>query len=555
LAVDLSGAYGDMIEHSTGCHWRYARGPLACLLLALMPMSTVVAQDDQSIRELLGTRVACSITEQLLADMPVNPLYARSDGSCTAVDPRRIEGELFSDSACTQPVAFQSLAMQDYCDMAVDGDNLGSAANIDMPVWTLSPGSQIDVGARTLDGVQQPYLQRVMYREVNSSRGNCQLEMRVYAQHPSVTDQRSLLALHGGSWSSRAFGFFGLELTIPHLVERGFVVYAPFYRLLGDTDGIDACNNSTIDDIVSDALASLDWVMDNDTRYGSGGVPVVFGQSAGGHLATAVTVERPESIAGTVLFYPPTDFTDFVLREQAGLYDNPAGSDILELLLGMPASDVDISAAPLPDNTFPERVSADVQIYPPIFMLHGMADELVEARQSSRLCDALAGRQLPAIDEPITPVEALRDIRSCEADESSPRAAVASVMHLIREGRHALDICLESAVLPTQLCLSGSEASRELVSDSIEDAIEFAVAVARADGMDTDDNTGVSGDLGGSSDNSDVQNDDTSDVPLGNDSGSGSGALSRLLLSLLAIFGLWQMMMKMASSRHHGRIN
>ncbi len=51
---------------------------------------------------------------------------------------------------------------------------------------------------------------------------------------------------HGGSWSARGFGFFGLEMTIPHDVNDGFVVYVPFYRLLGGSAGSAACNQANI---------------------------------------------------------------------------------------------------------------------------------------------------------------------------------------------------------------------------------------------------------------------------------------------------------------------
>lgn len=507
---------------------------LACFSVLYQPGGALHADDDQSVRELLGTALACSVTELLLADMPVDPLYQFSGAACTSVDPRDAEDDtLFSDADCQQPVAFKSTGMPEYCAAAVDAESLGNAADIASPVWTLSPGSQIDVGARPLENVIHPYMQRVVYRQVETPQGSCQLEMRVYARHPAISGQRSLLALHGGSWSSRGFGFFGLELTIPHLVESGFVVYAPFYRLLGSSDGSVACNDSSIGEIVTDASAALDWLIDNASQYGSNGLPVVFGQSAGGHLAASLMIDRAESVSAAVLFYPPTDFTDFLLRAQMGLYDNQEGIGILQLLLGKPAAEADAGASPVPENSFPQRIVGNTQTLPPVFMLHGMADELVEARQSSRLCDALADRSLPAVDENTAVVSSLRDVRSCSPATDAVAGVTpvpGSTLHLIREGLHALDICLESTLLPTEICRSGSEASRQLVAESIGDAMAFAVAAVEAtvstDGANMpDDNSAGEGGTAANETGTDAQ-------AQASDQG-GSGSLFGILLLLM----------------------
>jgi len=204
------------------------------------------------------------------------------------------------------------------------------------------------------------------------------------------------------------------------------VVYAPFYRLLGDSDGSAACHNATISDIVSDAEAALAWVRQNASNFGSSSTPVVFGQSAGGHLAASLAINQPSNVAAGILFYPPTDFTDFALRV------------IVE-------GDLDI---------------------PPLLMVQGMQDELVESRQSVRLCDALAGRQLLEVDEEVEAIVGLRQTISCGADSS---------LQLIREGQHALDVCLADLSISTDLCLSGSAASRREVASALLDASNFAL--------------------------------------------------------------------------------
>jgi len=435
------------------------------VVLAVAPISASAAQDQPDIKDVFRNELTCLLIEPLLADMPVSPLYTQNDGCVSVVPDQDSDTDYFIDEKCQLPLAYTPTRLIDHCSVLIDSSQLGEAQGIDTPVWTLPPGTRFDVGAKSLDNIAQPYLQRHPYRTIETTAGLCTLEMRVYASHPQVTDQRSLLALHGGSWSARGFGFFGLELTLPHFVEQGFVVYAPFYRLLGNSEGSAACHNASISEVVEDAQAALEWVQLHAAEFGSGGKPVVFGQSAGAHLATALAVDNAEAVAAGVLFYAPTDFTDFALRAQGGFYSNEQGLGILERVLGTPAAQADISASPIPENSFPIRIATGNLAVPPLFMLHGVADDLVEARQSVRLCKALSGQDLGQTDEPIEEVSSLRQIYDCGGN---------SQLQLILEGRHALDVCFIDAIVASDLCFSGSEASRVQVSQAISDAVSFA---------------------------------------------------------------------------------
>ena len=441
----------------------------------LLAGSVQVHAQEQSLEGLFQSVLVCALLDPVFADMPVNPVYAQAGTDCSAVTPDSSEIQYFSDDNCQIPLPFENTSLFSHCNLLLDADLLGEGNGITTPTWTLSPGSRLDLGARSLEDVVQPYLQRQVYRTVDTPRGTCSLEMRVYADSPVPIDDQtrpSMLALHGGSWSARGFGFFGLELTIPHYVEQGFVVYAPFYRLLSDSEGSAACNQATITQIADDASAALAWVEQNSSRYQSEPVPVVFGQSAGAHLATSLLVNEPDKVAGAVLFYPPTDFTDFALRAQQGLYTDEQGLGILERLIGVEADLVDISASPVPENSFPVRIVEQGISVPPVLMVHGMRDTLVEARQSVRLCDALAGRMLQEADSQIDNFVSLRQTIACGAD---------SELQLIREGQHALDVCLADTLLPTDLCPSGSSASRDEVSIAIGEAVAFAARLGRAD--------------------------------------------------------------------------
>ena len=483
------------------------------LAIGLAALSSSSLQAQTELADVFQNTLACTLIQPLLADVTINPLYVQEGGACVARTPDDDSLNYFSDAACEQSVDFRETPVQSYCDALLDSEGLGEGQSVADEQWTLSPGSRLDVGARPLDGVLWPYLQRRVYREVETANGLCSLEMRIYAPSPDAagTQRPSMLAFHGGSWSSRGFGFFGLELTIPHYVDQGFVVYAPFYRLLGDSDGSAACNQADIGQIVDDAQAALDWVQAHAAEYGSSDKPVVFGQSAGAHLATALAVDEAESVSSAILLYPPTDFADFVMRAQQGYYTDEQGLGILERVLGVGVAEADVSASPIPENSFPQRIVESDLSVPPVFMIHGMQDNLVEARQSVRLCDALAGRELTALGVEIEEPSGLRSISDCGTD---------SALQLIREGQHALDVCVVDTLVATDLCLSGSDDSREEVSLAIGDAVSFAVETSELDNPSGDD--GVNGD-------------DADDVVARGSSGSGElGGIGLLLLSVMA---------------------
>lgn len=490
----------------------------AAIVLASCSWLTLpVAAQSPDIRDILRSELTCALIDSVFADMPVAPLYRMTDNGCEAVTPDSAELEYFAESSCRNMISFTPTDLVDHCALLLDSTGLGEGEGIDLrdDSWTLSPGSRFDLGARSLEGVRQPYMHSTIYRQVTTDAGLCELEMRVYASHPDNANQKTLIAFHGGSWSGRGFGFFGLELTIPHYVEQGFVVFAPFYRLLGDNEGSAACRDATINDIVDDANAALDWVQREAERFGASGKPVTFGQSAGAHLAASLASYRADDISGAVLMYPPTDFTDFAQRVSSGAYTNEQGLGILRRVMQLDEdadlASIDLSASPVPENSFPLRIVEDDITPAPIFMIHGLEDDLVEARQAVRLCDALAGRELTPADSPALSIASLRDIQAC-TDEST--------LQLIREGQHALDVCIVDTVIPTDLCFSGSEASRLEVAAAINDASQFAIDVANRP-SESPPTSGGNGD-GAEADNGD-------DLSAGGSSGGAVSALPLLL--------------------------
>jgi len=193
------------------------------------------------------------------------------------------------------------------------------------------------------------------------------------------------------------------------------------------------------------------------------------------------------------LMYPPTDFTDFVERANGGYYTYPEGINIVDDVIGVPVSNADITASPIPENSFPQRVALDPALYPPMMLVHGMSDELVEARQSSRLCDALASRPLLPVDqELLTPTE-LRTITDCGTAANGQ----GSTLHLILQGKHALDVCIDDSLSNGGACPAGNAESRQLVADSIGQAVNFSTSVALASDAGQTGTGGGGGSSGG----------------------------------------------------------
>jgi pimeloyl-ACP methyl ester carboxylesterase len=268
-------------------------------------------------------------------------------------------------------------------------------------------------------------------------------------------------------------------------VDAGYVVFAPFYRLAGTSQGNPECNGASLDDIMDDANDALDWVNANAANYGAFGKPVVFGQSAGGHLAAALAVSRPAEVASAVLFYAPTDFSDYVQGIRSGQHESITGQRILETLLGESIDTLDIDAPIIQRNNFPDRIAESPGTVPPFFMLHGKSDTLLPYRQSVRLCNALSGNPQsgPAVLD--NGQGELREVIACDAQGSE--------LHLLAEGKHALDMCIAD-----ELCLAGSPESAALTSDSVARMLEWSneVELNRLrfnDAMQDDDSLSLSG--------------------------------------------------------------
>jgi len=226
---------------------------------------------------------------------------------------------------------------------------------------------------------------------------------------------------------------------------------------------------------VDDALA---WVIDNQQSYGASGKPVLFGQSAGGHLAASIAVRKPELVERSVVFYAPVDFADLAEQLESGAFDGERGSGVLQAVTRQTIETLDPGIPVVAANSFPQVIHRQPQQFPEFFILHGESDTLVPSRQSQRLCDALAGK-LGTTDNSAENSGGIANSGSIEnggTDFTSVLRSTAcndrgSQLHLIAQGDHALDLCVSD-----ELCLSGTPASAGATAEVVQSMLDWSSA-------------------------------------------------------------------------------
>jgi acetyl esterase/lipase len=302
------------------------------ILLQLVVLDS--AQRDAYLAS-LGAEISCdAILDNFAVTLDSTPIFTLNGQSCSVANLSGPPADAYySDTACTNEVAFRPTDDLDFC-LAQVGDQaeslLGNAASwapepnqpndplpsVESRAWTSVPSTRLDLGVISVQGNHQPYMKQLKYKTISGlprGSGTCELEMRVYKQDIVGQDLDPVLAFHGGTWRHRGSSFLGMEAGISHLTERGFVVFAPFYRLVGDSDGNVECNAATWRELTADVESALDWVRTNGAAFGATDGPVkVYGQSAGAHLAGWLAAHRPDDVERALLYYAPLDALDFL---------------------------------------------------------------------------------------------------------------------------------------------------------------------------------------------------------------------------------------------------
>jgi len=283
----------------------------------------------------LGAQVSCdALLGTYQTTLDIVPTYTLNAQTCEIVSSGAPgAAPYFSDAQCSNEVAFRPTDDLEYC-LDQFGEQaealLGNAAawlpdgnqpgdelpGVPSRAWTTLPSTQLDLGVVSLQGNHQPYVKQVGYKTISGiprGNGTCELEMRVYKQDITEQGLKPLLALHGGTWRHRGTSFIGLEGSMSQFTERGFIVFAPFYRLVGESDGNIECNGASWREVTEDVESALDWVRQNGAALGALDEPVsAFGQSAGAHLAAWLAANRSDDVAKALLYYAPIDALDFL---------------------------------------------------------------------------------------------------------------------------------------------------------------------------------------------------------------------------------------------------
>jgi len=176
-------------------------------------LAALLLDDRDAVNDLLQNAAACELSSVLQTDLAFPVAYSNRSGECLIEANYSVPGRLYTDAACINGFDYFPTPQLEYCKVILDSEQLGSADINPQQLgqWTLSPGTRFDVTALSVSGKQQPYVQRQSYKRVQTEAGICDLEMRVYTSQPDQSNRTPLIALHGGSWQSRSFGFLGVE--------------------------------------------------------------------------------------------------------------------------------------------------------------------------------------------------------------------------------------------------------------------------------------------------------------------------------------------------------
>ena len=445
-----------------------------CVCLSLVSCSLFKELSNSNaklIEKLFRDTASCLTLKALQDDMPYQHLYEKKNNVCSVVNNRDgNSGNYFTDNQCATPtVYFRKTPFKDFCsdiNTPDSKDTLGNAASWKNTKqgWTLYPGFRLNIGTLSTKNNIQPYMTRVNYRSIPVSKGNgsCELEMRIYKNNINEQNLKPLLAIHGGGWKYRGLSFTGLENQISHFTNQGFVVYAPFYRLAGDVDANEECNDASWNQPIEDVETALQWVQNNGSSYGSDINQKVslLGGSAGSHLSLWLHTYHAQDIRKTILLYPPTDFTTYISDFQATPEKEP-GEDLVSLYLGQAFSTIDLNSEKVVKNSFPPIIVNNPNQYPPAFIIHGIADKLVPSTQSVRLCNALSGdiNNGPAVNDGGDRSSTFRKQYQCGNQ---------SKLILIAEGKHGLDACI-----PLITCPAGSYKSQLAIRETIRESLQW----------------------------------------------------------------------------------
>lgn len=377
-------------------------------------------EEKQLLRESAEDAAVCQVSRYLQTPMWHRDLYKWQEGSCDAV-PLRDEHwfgneqaapvkTLYSDLFCREPVNFQLTRYHSFCNEYALTKRLGADQSLEEnQAWTLNPALRFRTPLLKQYGFHQPFMTTRVYSTVAVSEqraftpveeplklrrgdGHCQLQMRIFKSRIDAQGLKPLLVFHGGGWHQRDFHAMALESRIPEWTDQGFVVFMPFYRLMGEDGTTKECSGARWQDVKQDAEAALKWVAQQQQHFGADGKVSLLAQGSGAMLAGWLLTQTPEQINRAALFYPMIDSQAMLASLQQQGY--PAGRRGLERLLDSPIKEVQADNPALMATQLLTQIAANPAKLPPIRLLHGMQDKRIPFSQSVEACAAIAGKPL-----------------------------------------------------------------------------------------------------------------------------------------------------------------
>ncbi|MBO8194011.1 alpha/beta hydrolase [Streptomyces oryzae] len=192
-----------------------------------------------------------------------------------------------------------------------------------------------------------------------------------------------VLYVHGGAWRRGRRDDLGMRTRdwdpgpFARLAAAGLAVACVDYRLSGE---------ARFPAPLEDLRAALRWLTLRSPELGiDTGRTLVWGESAGGHLAALLALTRPDPpLAGAVVWYGPSDLT----TPRGGYSPDSAETPEAALLGAAPA------ACPEPARAASPLAHVHAAA-PPFFLAHGTEDTMVAPSHTEDLAAALRAAGVP----------------------------------------------------------------------------------------------------------------------------------------------------------------
>lgn len=205
--------------------------------------------------------------------------------------------------------------------------------------------------------------------------------MDVFLAEQKNEEYKPLLVLmHAGAWMS---GDKALMTTLADTMRsKGFHVVCLNMRYVGG----DVALTQQLDDIDT----ALDFIQKHQAEWKYSDI-FIGGSSSGGHLALMYASSTAHEVAGVIGICAPSDFLDTSFQEKAKRYE--VWPHVLQLV-NIQSEDTGTSL-----RVASPRYHLDEM--PPVFLMHGLLDEVVPAEQSAQLVHAISVHQPSSVYYPI----------------------------------------------------------------------------------------------------------------------------------------------------------